>query len=120
MHNLALELTGADISPGCRIGLRFHLPHPVGVVIGGGVEIGSDVWIFAGVVLGQKRLPDEWPVLEDGAHILSGAKVLGKVRVGKRAVVGANAVAVKDVPPHTTVVGIPAEPIKRKAIDENS
>ncbi len=110
-------LTGIEIHPGARIGRRLFIDHGMGVVIGETSIIGDDVTLYHGVTLGgiapsvnasaqvnQKR----HPTLEDGVIVGSGAQVLGPVTVGNGARVGANAVAIADVAPNTTVVGIPA------------
>ena len=110
-------LTGIEIHPAVKIGERFFIDHGMGVVIGETAEIGDDVTLYHGVTLGgiapsvdsgsqvnQKR----HPTIEDGAIIGSGAQILGPIKIGAGARVGANAVVVKDVPPGDTVVGIPA------------
>lgn len=106
-------LTGIEIHPGARIGRRLFIDHGMGLVIGETATIGDDVTIYHGVTLGGlsgrpgKRHPD----IDDGATIGAGAQVLGPIRVGRGAKVGANAVVVADVPPETTVIGIPARPL---------
>lgn len=108
--HLARMLTGIEIHPGARIGRRLFIDHGMGVVIGATAMVGDDVTIYHGVTLGGlslkpgKRHPD----VLDGAIIGAGAQVLGPITVGRGARVGANAVAVADVAPGTTVVGIPA------------
>jgi serine O-acetyltransferase len=107
-------LSGIEIHPGAAIGKRLFIDHGVGVVIGETAVIGDDVTLYHGVTLGGiaptghpggKR----HPTVENGVIIGAGAQVLGGITVGKDARVGANAVAVKDVPPGVTVVGIPAQ-----------
>ncbi|TWU41298.1 Serine acetyltransferase [Novipirellula aureliae] len=111
--------TGADLSPQAIIDSGLVLPHPVGVVIGSGAMLGKNVFLFSGVVIGQRET-GAWPTLEDGVNVYAGAKVLGKVRVGKDAKVGANAVVINDVDPHTTVVGIPAEKVNAESEKSHS
>lgn len=89
------------------------LPHPYGIIVTTGTEIGHDVVIMQQVTLGGKDLNPPSIVVEDDVYIGAGAKVLGTVRLGRGCKVGANAVVTEDVPPGATVVGynriIPAE-----------
>ena len=90
----------------CRIRFPIHLPHPYGIVIHSKTVIGSGVTVMQQVTLGGKS-PEEpdAPVIEDDVRIGAGAKILGRVRVGRGAVIGANAVVTRDVPAYATVVG---------------
>jgi serine O-acetyltransferase len=91
----------------CRIRTPILMPHPFGIVIDRGVSIGSRVTIMQQASIGPKRPSDPGlPVIEDNVFIGPGAKVLGPVRVGRGATVGANAVVTRDVPSHCTVVGV--------------
>lgn len=85
---------------------RVCMPHPYGIIIHSKTVLGDGVTIMQQVTLGG-RLPgvNEAPVIEDGVYLGAGARVLGKVRVGRNAVIGANAVVTRDVPPGATVVG---------------
>jgi serine O-acetyltransferase len=106
---------GADFGPG------FVLIHATGIVINGNVRGGSNVYLEHQVTIGAERRHS--PVLGDDVFIGAGAKVLGAVRIGNGARVGANAVVVHDVPAHTTVVGIPARVIRSRgegATDESN
>lgn len=108
-----LVLFGIEVSPRIEIGPGLFLPHTSGTVIGA-ARIGRNVTIFQGVTLGAKELdmsfvPESRPVIEDGAIIGAGAKVLGGVRIGVGARVGANAVVVVDVPDGALAVGVPAK-----------
>ena len=108
-------LLGGEVSGKCRIGAGVHFPHGVnGVVIHALSVIGSDVTIYHQVTLGGAKGPDvHAPVIGDGVQISVGAKVLGPVEVGERAVIGANAVVLKDVPAGATAVGVPARIVSR-------
>lgn len=105
-------LFGIEVPARLAIGPGLVLPHPQGVVLGAG-HVGSNVTIFHQVTLGAK-VPDfgydiaKRPYVCDGVFISVGAKILGPVRLGERAVIGANAVVLQDVPPDSTAVGVPA------------
>ena len=103
--------TGIDIHPGATIGRRVFIDHGIGVVIGETTEIGDDVLIYQQVTLGGVSLSNgkRHPTIEDGVVIGAGAKVLGNITIGKNAKIGANSVVVRDVPPDSTAVGIPAK-----------
>ncbi|MDR7383815.1 serine O-acetyltransferase [Promicromonospora iranensis] len=104
-------ITGADIAWSARIGPGLVLWHPTGVVIGAGVVIGRDARVQQGITLGAARSRtgvDGDPVLGDDVYVGAGARVLGPVRVGDRARVGANAVVLADVPDGASAVGVPA------------
>ncbi|HKU72160.1 MAG TPA: hypothetical protein VJQ51_15100 [Burkholderiales bacterium] len=90
----------------CRMPSPVLLPHPYGIIIHGHTLIGRRVTLMQQVTLGGKDLGiNRAPVLEDDVYVGAGAKVLGAVRLGRGAIVGANAVVTKDVPPYCTVVG---------------
>ncbi|ACL16558.1 serine O-acetyltransferase [Methanosphaerula palustris] len=102
-------LTGIEIHPGAMIGRRVFIDHGMGVVIGETAEVGDDVLIYMGVVLGGTALVNEkrHPTVEDHVIIGSGASVLGPITIGSGAKVGAGSVVVRSVPPGATVVGVP-------------
>ncbi|MDI9413563.1 MAG: serine O-acetyltransferase [Bacillota bacterium] len=113
----ARKVTGIEIHPGAILGENLFIDHGMGVVIGETAEVGNNVTIFHGVTLGGiGGNPDEkrHPTVEDNVIIGTGAKVLGPITIGKGAKIGANAVVLKDVRPHTTVVGIPAKEVENK------
>jgi serine O-acetyltransferase len=101
--------TGIEIHPGARIGRRFFIDHGMGVVIGETSEIGDDVLVYQGVTLGGtgKDHGKRHPTIGDGVVIGTGAKILGNIRIGDYAKVGAGSVVVRPVPDHSTVVGVP-------------
>ncbi len=109
--------TGIEIHPGAVIGRRFVVDHGTGLVIGETSEIGDDVTLYHAVTLGgiapavdssSQVNKKRHPTLEDGVVVGSGAQILGPITVGAGARVGANAVALRDIPPNVSVVGIPA------------
>ena len=108
--------TGIEIHPGASIGERFFIDHGMGVVIGETTTIGDDVTIYQGVTLGGtgKEHGKRHPTLEDFVVVGVGATVLGNIRIGRGARVGAGAVVVSEVPPNCTVVGIPGRIVVRE------
>jgi len=116
---LAHFLTGVEIHPGARIGARFFIDHGSGVVIGETAEIGDRCVMFHNVTLGGtgKHQGKRHPTLEDDVFIGTGATLLGPLRVGARAKIGAGAfIHMRDVPADTTVVGVPARIVKRDGV----
>ena len=109
-------ITNMDIHPGATIGENVFIDHGIGVVIGETTIIGNNVTIYQGVTLGGVSLNPgkRHPTIEDDVTIGAGAKILGNITIGKGSKIGANSVVVKDVPPYSTVVGIPGKVIKRK------
>ena len=111
-------LTGIEIHPGAKIGKNLFIDHGMGVVIGETSEIGDNVTIYHMATLGgiapsinsnDQRNIKRHPTIEDDVVIGSGAQVLGPVRIGRCAKIGANAVITKDVPEKAVMVGIPAK-----------
>ena len=111
-------LTGIEIHPKAKIGKNLFIDHGMGVVIGETSEIGNNVTIYHMATLGgiapsinsnDQRNMKRHPTIEDEVVIGSGAQVLGPVRVGRCAKIGANAVVTKDVPEKAVMVGIPAK-----------
>ncbi len=109
LSHISRFLTGIEIHPGATIGRRVFIDHGMGVVIGETAEVGDDVLIYMGVVLGGTALENvkRHPTIEDGVIIGSGAIVLGPIRIGRSAKIGAGSVVVRSVPPGATVVGVP-------------
>jgi serine O-acetyltransferase len=110
LSHISRLLTGIEIHPGAKIGRRFFIDHGMGVVIGETAEIGDDVLMYQGVVLGGTSLEKtkRHPTIEDNVVIGTGATVLGPIIVGRGARIGAGSVVIKPVPPGATVVGVPA------------
>ena len=110
LSHIARLLTGVEIHPGATIGRRFFIDHGMGVVIGETSEIGDDVLMYQGVVLGgtSSAKSKRHPTIGHNVVIGSGSIILGSITVGDGARVGAGSVVVKPVPAGMTVVGVPA------------
>ncbi len=111
----AKKETGIDIHPAAQIGVGVFIDHGVGLVIGETAEIGDDVVLYQGVTLGGtgKETGKRHPTIERGVTVSAGASVLGPVRIGEESKIGAGSVVLKDVPPHSTVVGVPGRVVKQ-------
>jgi len=109
ISQIARGLTGIEIHPGAKIGKRFFIDHGMGVVIGETSIIGDDVLLYQGATLGGTGLEKgkRHPTIGNNVVIGGGAKVLGNITIGDNSYIGANAVVIKDVPPNSTVVGVP-------------
>ncbi|MCP4482578.1 MAG: serine O-acetyltransferase [bacterium] len=106
--------TGIEIHPGAKIGRRVFIDHGMGVVIGETAVVGDDCLIYKGVVLGGTSLKKikRHPTLCNNVVVGSNASVLGAITVGNNVRIGASSVVIKDVPPNSTVVGIPGRIVK--------
>jgi serine O-acetyltransferase len=109
VSHLNRALTGVEIHPAARIGEGLFIDHGMGVVIGETAVIGDDVMLYQGVTLGgTSRLHEKrHPTLNDGVVVGAHAQLIGAVDVGEGARIGAGSVVVNDVPPYSTVVGVP-------------
>jgi serine O-acetyltransferase len=109
-----------DIHPAARLGHGIMLDHATGVVIGETAVVGNNVSILQSVTLGGtgKDEGDRHPKIGDGVLISAGAKILGNICVGAGAKVGAGSVVLDNVPPHTTVAGVPAKIVGRPSSDQ--
>ena len=114
--------TGIEIHPAAKIGKNFFMDHGLGIVIGETTEIGENVTIYQGVTLGgimpsvesnTQRNQKRHPTIGDNVIIGSGAQILGAIKVGDNARIGANSVVSRDVPPNVTVAGVPAREFSR-------
>ncbi len=120
----AARKTGIEIHPGATIGRRLVIDHGTGIVIGETAEIGDDVLIYQGVTLGGtgKDTGKRHPTIGNNVMISAGAKVLGPFKIGDNSRVAAGAVVLEEVPPNSTVVGIPARVVRqngeRVALDQ--
>ncbi len=115
----AVRRTGIEIHPGAQIGEGFFIDHGNGVVIGETTIIGNNVTLYQGVTLGGtgKEQGKRHPTIGDNVMISAGAKVLGSFTIGANSKIGAGSVVLAEVPPNSTVVGVPGRVVKRK---ENS
>ena len=118
ISQLSRFLTGIEIHPGAKIGKNLFIDHGMGAVIGETSEIGNNVTIYHMATLGgiapsinsnNQRQVKRHPTLGDCVVVGSGAQILGPVKIGTHAKVGANAVVTKDVPENAVMVGIPAK-----------
>jgi serine O-acetyltransferase len=115
-NRLNAILCNCIIGRGAEFGPRFVLIHATGVVVNGSVRGGSGVYLEHQVTIGAERRQS--PELGDDVFVGAGAKILGSVKVGDGARIGANAVVVHDVPPRATVVGIPARVVRVREAGE--
>jgi len=102
--------TGVDIHPGALLGRRLFIDHATGVVIGETSIVGNDVTMYQGVTLGGtgKGHGKRHPTVCDGVFIGNNANLLGNITIGENSRVGAGSIVLSDVPPNSTVVGVPA------------
>ncbi|MDT3699887.1 MAG: serine O-acetyltransferase [Thermincola sp.] len=112
-------LTGIEIHPGAQIGDGLFIDHGTGVVIGETAAIGNNVTIYQGVTLGGtgKQKGKRHPTVGNNVVVSTGAKILGNITIGDNARIGAGSVVLRDVPPNTTVVGIPGKIVIREGIN---
>ena len=106
--------TGIEIHPGAQIGKGFFIDHGNGVIIGETAIVGDNVTLYQGVTLGGtgKEKGKRHPTVEDNVMISAGAKVLGSFTVGANSKIGAGSVVLSEVPPNSTVVGVPGRVVK--------
>ena len=116
LSNVARLFTGIEIHPGAVIGRRVFIDHGMGVVIGETTIVGDNVLLYQGVTLGGtgKETGKRHPTLGNNVVIGAGAKILGDITIGDNSYIGANAVVIKNVPPNSTVVGIPGRITKQE------
>lgn len=109
------EVFSVDIHPAAALGSGIFIDHATGVVIGETAVVGDDVSMLQGVTLGGtgKESGDRHPKIGNGVLLAAGAKILGNIRIGACSKVGAGSVVLEDVPPRTTVVGVPARVVGR-------
>lgn len=110
--------TGIEIHPGATIGKGLFIDHGIGVVIGETTIIGDNVTLYQGVTLGGtgKEKGKRHPTIGNNVMISAGAKVLGSFTIGENSKIGAGSVVLSEVPPNSTVVGVPGRIVKRDNI----
>ena len=110
--------TGIEIHPGAQIGKGFFIDHGNGVIIGETTVIGDNVTLYQGVTLGGtgKEQGKRHPTIGNNVMISAGAKVLGSFKIGANSKIGAGSVVLEEVPPNSTVVGVPGRVVKRDNI----
>jgi serine O-acetyltransferase len=118
ISQIARFLTNIEIHPGAVIGEGFFIDHGAGVVIGETAEIGNNVTIYQGVTLGGtgKEKGKRHPTIGDNVVISSGAKILGSFTVGEDSKIGAGSVVLSEVPPNSTVVGVPGRVVVKDGV----
>ncbi|MFB6291143.1 MAG: serine O-acetyltransferase [Candidatus Bipolaricaulia bacterium] len=111
ISHISRFFTGIEIHPGAKIGNGVFIDHGSGVVIGETAEIGDDVLLYQGVVLGgtSKSSGKRHPTLENNVEVGAGGILLGPITVGQGARVGAGSVVTESIPPASTAVGVPAQ-----------
>jgi len=116
LSHISRLLTGIEIHPGATIGEGFFIDHGMGVVIGETAEIGKNVTMYHGVTLGGTswKKGKRHPTIEDNVIIGTGASILGPITIGQNSKVGSGSVVNRDVPPSSTVVGIPGRVVYRE------
>lgn len=122
ISQLSRFLTGIEIHPGAVIGRGVFIDHGMGVVIGETCKIGDNVLIYQNATLGGtgKDTGKRHPTVESNVMIGAGAKVLGPITIGHDSKVGAGSVVLHDVPPYSTVVGVPARITNRNDLTSPS
>jgi serine O-acetyltransferase len=110
LSQVARLATGIEIHPGATMGRRVFIDHGAGVVIGETAIVGDDVTLYQGVTLGGTghERGKRHPTLRSGVFVGSNAQILGNICIGENSRVGAGSVVLRDVPPNSTVVGVPA------------
>ncbi len=115
----AVRKTGIEIHPGAKIGKGLFIDHGNGVIIGETAVIGDNVTLYQGVTLGGtgKEHGKRHPTVGDNVMISAGAKVLGSFTIGANSKIGAGSVVLSEVPPGSTVVGVPGRVVRRNSTD---
>lgn len=116
LSQMSRFFTGIEIHPGAQIGRKFFIDHGMGVVIGETAIVGNNVLLYQGVTLGGtgKETGKRHPTVGNNVVVGGGAKILGNITIGDNSYIGANAVVIKNVPPNSTVVGIPGRITKQQ------
>lgn len=120
LQSRSSEVFQVDIHPAVPVGRGIFIDHGTGLVVGGTAQIGDDVSILQGVTLGGtgKESGDRHPKIRHGVLIGAGAKILGNLEIGNCSRIAAGSVVLKDVPPNSTVAGVPAKVVGRAGCSE--
>lgn len=118
LSQVARFFTGIEIHPGAKLGKGVFIDHGMGVVIGETAEVGDDCTIYQGVTLGGTSLSHgkRHPTLQNNVTVGVNASVLGAITIGENSKIGGGSVVVKDVPPNSTVVGVPARLVMQNGV----
>jgi serine O-acetyltransferase len=118
LSNLSRFLTGIEIHPAAKLGRGVFIDHGMGVVIGETAEVGDNCTIYQGVTLGGTSLSHgkRHPTLQNNVTVGVNAAVLGAITIGANSKIGGGSVVVKDVPPNSTVVGVPARIVMQNGV----
>jgi serine O-acetyltransferase len=118
LSHVSRALTGIEIHPGATIDEGFFIDHGMGVVIGETAEIGKNVTMYHGVTLGGTswKKGKRHPTIEENVIIGAGAAILGNIRIGKNSKIGSGSVVNREIPPNSTVVGIPGRIVFREDV----
>lgn len=111
----ARRRTGIEIHPGAQIGKGLFIDHGAGVIIGETTIIGDNCTLYQGVTLGGtgKEHGKRHPTLGNNVMVSAGAKVLGSFKIGDNSKIGSGSVVLEEVPPNSTVVGVPGRVVRR-------
>ncbi len=115
LSQFARFLTGIEIHPGAKLGKGIFIDHGSGIVIGETAEVGDGCTLYQGVTLGGtgKDQGKRHPTLKENVLVGSGAKILGPFTIGENSKIAANAVVLKEIPPNSTAVGVPAKVVRQ-------
>ncbi|MDO4640193.1 MAG: serine O-acetyltransferase [Neisseria sp.] len=119
VYMLGRMIFSSDIHPAAKIGKGSHFAHHYNITIGYNAVVGENCKIFNGVTLGDDgTFNHTYPTVGDNVMLATGVKLIGDVKVGSDSVIGANAVVVKDIPPSSLAVGVPAKVLRTIKRDE--
>lgn len=107
LRRMMTAIYGLEVGNDVELGDGVSFVHPIGIVIGGDAKIGNRVRFMGNNTVGTAK-ENGYPIIEDDVTVGAGARILGPIRIGKGAVIGANAVVIRDVPPGAVVTGVPA------------
>ena len=115
LRYVQMGIFGIEIGKNVELGSGVYFIHTLGIIIGGNAKIGDRVRFLGNNHVGNAKGDGDYPVIEDDVLVGAGARILGKVRIGKGAIIGANAVVLSDIPAGATAVGAPARAITKRS-----